>query len=389
MHTNIQTHAHSRSKDFLDEDQEVDSSAFLKAEVGNLAYVADMAAALAEYGYSPEDRIERREICKMYGCVKADMEAEITRLTKCNEYRAAKAMRAKLVSIRQEFDALQTTKVQTTQVLQQQTFQKAVGLFQKHLTTTVTQHMSDVEQECRALEEDLALSHAIQLENLEFDISKLELPRVKHSKRVIELTRSETELVRLKLYDDAAQVRRMLGRVQPQEEAAWQQKFQKSIEDKRLALKEKQAEEWVRLSEKTKALRWKALRNKDAQLHIGEQRVTNHRLDMEHAMGHEAKLRPEMTVTPSALWLKRKNYEATAAAHRGEQFLQYVQTESSPEKAGAEDAEARGGSVASSHAGKSKKIPAAAEGKSVFAASLTARHNFTDHSNQQNTIIIQ
>ena len=126
----------------------------------------------------------------------------------------------------------------------------------------------------------MATSHAIEIENLEFKISRMDLPRPKFSKRVIELTRSENELVRLKLYDDAAQVRRMLGNIQPQEEANWAKKFEQSLEDMRNALHQKQDNEWVRLSEKTKTLRWNALREKEKQEKNGEQRVVNHRHDM-------------------------------------------------------------------------------------------------------------
>ena len=81
------------------------------------------------------------------------------------------------------------------------------------------------------MKEDLANSHAIEIELLESKISRMEVPRVKFSKRVIELTRSENELVRLKLYDDAARVRRMLGQIQPREETAWAKKFEDSIQD--------------------------------------------------------------------------------------------------------------------------------------------------------------
>jgi len=134
----------------------------------------------------------------------------------------------------------------------------------------------------------MATSHAIEIENLEFKISRMDLPRPKFSKRVIELTRSENELVRLKLYDDAAQVRRMLGNIQPQEEALWAKKFDQSLEDMRSALHKKQENEWVRLSEKTKTLRWNALREKEKQEKNGAQRVVNHRHDMVCAFCHDA-----------------------------------------------------------------------------------------------------
>jgi hypothetical protein len=148
-----------------------------------------MAEALNEYGYSPEDRIERREICKIYGAVKSDMENEIKRLTKNNAYVKAKALRATLVGIRKEFDALQTTKVASSHLTQQSTFTKAEELFHKHLDDSLAKHLIKTEQACKDLEQEMATNHAIEIDNLEFKISKMEVPRVKFSKRVIELTR--------------------------------------------------------------------------------------------------------------------------------------------------------------------------------------------------------
>jgi len=268
---------------------------------------------------------------------------------------------------------------------QRQTFARAEALFQQQLGSTLAKHLSSTEQSCTALEEDLATSHAIARENLEFKISRMEVPRVKYSKRVIELTRSESELVRLKLYDDAAQVRRMLGKVQPQEEDRWIKNFEESISDMRTALHAKQEAEWVRLSEKTKGLRWNAIREKEKQEKNGVQRVVNHKHDMRHAQTHEANLLPEMSITPSAHWIKRDGYESSSAALRGQQFLLHVLTTSSPKSGGG----GAGAGAGQEGKGKNKTGGGSEKEKVVYAASLTTRHSFTDHSNLQNTYTLQ
>ena len=94
--------------------------------------------------------------------------------------------------------------------------------------------------------------------------------------------------------------------------------------------------------------------------HIGNQRLVNHKLDMNHAHLQEQKLRPEMSVKPSALWEKRRGYEATDAARRGDQLLQIGRT------------------------GKLGSL-AASPPKSVYATPLTVRHDFHDHTEQDGT----
>jgi hypothetical protein len=50
-------------------------------------------------------------------------------------------------------------------------------------------------------------------------------------------------------------------------------------------------------------------------------RITNHDIDMSHSHHAEKLLKPEMSVKPSALWQKRRNFETTAASLRGVQLL--------------------------------------------------------------------
>ena len=67
-----------------------------------------------------------------------------------------------------------------------------------------------------------------------------------------------------------------------------------------------------------------------------------------------------MSVRPSALWEKRRGYEATDAAMRGDQLLQVGRT----------------GKIGST---------TATPPKTVYAAPLTIRHNFHDHGDQDGT----
>merc|ERR1711916_390796 len=103
-------------------------------------------------------------------------------------------------------------------------------------------------------------------------------------------------------------------------------KFHQDIEVKRELLVRKQKQDAIRIEEKVKGLKWNGTRQAEKRSNIGLQRIKNHRMDMEHAHHHEKNLRPEMSVKPSALWQKRRGYQATDAALRGDQLLHLVRT---------------------------------------------------------------
>ena len=70
---------------------------------------------------------------------------------------------------------------------------------------------------------------------------------MKYSKRVIELFKAESGLIRLKQYDDARKVRSMLDRLLPIEEQKFYKAFEDMIEAKRGRLRRTQAVNLVRM----------------------------------------------------------------------------------------------------------------------------------------------
>ncbi len=346
------------------EDYEVDAAEIFRSDVGNLAHVKDVSEALAEYGYNTDDRIGRREICKMYGTVKNDMESEIHRLAHSNQYEQAKLLRKRLTALRAEFDNLQTSKVRTEHALQAEAFTKASERLRANVQKDADAAKEQTMEECESLQDDLDLFHAIQTENLELQISRIDRPRVKYSKRAIELVKAETELIRLAQYDDARKVRRMLEKLLPVEEKKFYEKFDKTVADRRVNLQTKQSFDRIKLEEKIKGLRWNDLRRREKMISIGNQRIKNHEHDMTHSHLAESKLRPEMSVKPSALWQKRHGYMRTSAAMRGAQLLQIAMT------------------------GEAAKLPGKSqeeEAPFVFAAKLTDKHDFGDTPLQSGT----
>lgn len=339
---------------------EVDASEIFKPDVGNLAYVKDLADALQHHGYHLDDFIERRELCKIWETVKRDVEKEIVHLAQNNRYEQAKKLRARLTFIRKEFDSLQTKAVIRNQTMQLNKFKEAEEVLNTQMEEEIVELKVKSDLECTRAETELNLFRKIQTESLDFEISRLPEPRVMYSKRAIELKKAESELIRLAQYDDARKVTNMLKKLLPVEVNATRDKHMKMIAKRRKDLAEKQKADSVRVQEKTKRVRWNSTRAAEKVRHIGNQRLVNHKLDMNHAHLQEQKLRPEMSVKPSALWEKRRGYEATDAARRGDQLLQIGRT------------------------GKLGSL-AASPPKSVYATPLTVRHDFHDHTEQDGT----
>ena len=309
-----------------DEAYELDLQAVYKAAASDLSSVADLTETLARFGFSRDDRIERRELVKMYRAVEKEMETEIANRAFNGDFNGAKEMRQRLTRIRDEFDSLQTTVVRTTHEDQRTFMVKATKEVFSNVDTTHRQELQHVLAHNADTMDDRKKAHAIQWDNLELEISRIPRPRMKYSKRAIELFRAESGLIRLKQYDDARKVRLMLDKMLPGEEARFYKEFDDAIEAKRERLRRAQEDDLTRLDELLKGIEWTDHRRRDREAAVAKQRVDNHVHDMTHAHAMESKLRPEMSVKPSALWQKRPGYKTTAASLRGEQLLTAVKS---------------------------------------------------------------
>lgn len=333
------------STDYLDQD-EIDASRVFRQSASDLLSVKDLDMVLERFGYSKNDRIDRRELCMMYGTIKKIMEEEITRLAHTSQYEDAKEMRLRLTKLRNEFDNLQTNAVKTVHSDQTKHMEKASYTIEKRLKNDLELQESSVNEYCKRIETNQNKYHVIESENLELEIAMIPLPRVKFSKRTQELLRAEHELIRLNQYDDARKVRFMLDKILPVEEKSFYEKHNLMIASKRRELKTKHIEDNVRLSEKLKNIQWTELRRRENTMKVCKLRLSLHQEDMKHAHIQESRLKPEMSVKPSALWQKRENFNSTAASLRGQQLLDLAN-------------------------GKR-------ETSQVFAASLVDRHNLSE-----------
>jgi phage host-nuclease inhibitor protein Gam len=152
------------STDYLDHD-EIDASKVFRQSASDLISVKDLDMVLERFGYSKNDRIDRRELCMMYGTVKKNMEEEIGRLAHTSQYEDAKEMRQRLTKLRNEFDNLQTNAIKSSHNDQTKQIEKASHIIEKSLKTELKSQESNVNEYCKVIEKNQQKYHNIENEN--------------------------------------------------------------------------------------------------------------------------------------------------------------------------------------------------------------------------------
>lgn len=311
---------------------ELDAVVLFKDEATDLSTVQDLEDALSRFGYEITDKITRRELVLIYKKIKQEMDKEIFQLANVkNRYADAKEMRQRQINLRSEFDGLQKNAVLDNLKSQEENFQKASDLVQAKLMKKHDQEIKEFTTFVSNKKEQEEFFHGIQTSNLNQTISKIERPNIRYTKRLIELHRAETGLNLLNQYDDALKVRKMIDRILPGATKKFYNEFEKSLEKKKDSLAKTQESDRALLEEKLKKLEWKEIRKREIEYKLCEQRLKNHMKDMRHTHAMEAKLKPEMSVKPSALWQHRANYNATSASLRGQQLLDHAREKRSGE----------------------------------------------------------
>jgi hypothetical protein len=123
--------------------------------------------------------------------------------------------------------------------------------------------LHELRDNCERTRADMLRHHEIQWDNLELEIARIPRPIMKYSKRLIELFKAETGLIRLKQYDDARRVRHMIDKILPGEEKRFYEEFDASIEAKRERLRQSQKADLMRLDEKLTGIEWTDYRRRE------------------------------------------------------------------------------------------------------------------------------
>jgi len=203
--------------DFDEEDFEVESSVLFRKAQG-LEQARDLDDTLSRFGYASDDRIERRELVVIYDKVARAMEEDIYRRAHSSDYDGAKDARNRLNKLRAEFGSLQTSGVRKKKEDQCIEFDKSKNELMQALKQRHEKEEADLIANCRKQLEDQKYFQKIKTQNLEMELEELQAehrPRMKASKRLIELLKSEAGLIRLHQYEEARKVRTMIDKILP------------------------------------------------------------------------------------------------------------------------------------------------------------------------------
>jgi hypothetical protein len=246
-----------------DDDFELDAGVIFKQDADQLTTVQHLEDALSRFGFQMDDKISRRELVTIYEHIRDAMEPEIFNLANTARYAEAKEMRARLSALRKEFDDLQLNGAARIRNEQHQLFEKAskevVGKLRQEQEMRVDTLKRHFEEQSRTH----SLYHTIQSGNLDQTISKTHRPPIRFSKRLIELFKSEYNLNKLKQYDEAIKVRRMIDKLLPMEEKRCNSRFDEEIETQRKKLSASQLADDQKFEENQKKEEWNDIRKRE------------------------------------------------------------------------------------------------------------------------------
>jgi hypothetical protein len=252
----------------MDDTFELDSTVIFKQEAEELTTVQNLEDALNRFGFTKDDKISRRELVTIYNHIKREMEPEIFRLANTAQYAESKEMRARLTAIRAEFDGLQLNGAANVRNEQQRLFQRGSNELINKVDKEHSSQLSELDEFVEEKKRTHELYQDIERHNLENEISLIPRPPVRYSKRLIELFKSEYNLNKLKQYDEAIKVRRMIDKLLPQEEKKFYEEFDNMIDTKRKNLADQQALDSMRFEEKLKKIEWNDVRRREKEMNV-------------------------------------------------------------------------------------------------------------------------
>ena len=136
---------------------------------------------------------------------------------------------------------------------------------------------------------------------------------------MLSMTHGEKHLARLGQYKPAQDLRNMIDKLQPKEQAAFAKEYNTKLIKMRAQLKNTQEAERNRLREALDGIEWRETRKANQMEKTLRQRLKNNTNDMEHAHKLQSHLKPQKTVKP--VIEKRPNYSKTSSYFRGKHML--------------------------------------------------------------------
>lgn len=205
---------------------------------GDLRSARSFEEILGIYGYSLTDNIDRRQQIIMYNEAKGVLSKKIKDLVRSGQYIEARSTKTLLTEVEEQFRNLQTSSLEHIRTAQAKKYNSSSYALINDLRSFQRREEGFVEGMCDELENDTTKRQDIERELLEHQIGRIEKPKMKKSRRLLDLETSEKWLSLQCQYEEAANVRRMIGKIKPVEQNKFDKTWEESISNMRDKLDE-------------------------------------------------------------------------------------------------------------------------------------------------------
>ena len=240
-------------------------------------------------------------------------------------------MRDRLSRLQAEFQEIQVKDEKLLQLREVANLDKAQKCIVDRSTSARLRLLKTIDREAQKRREELAHSHALEQQRLEEYIANRHMPRVRYSKKLLELLHSERHLAKLDKFEEASSLRKRIAESLPLETARHHKSIQHKQDVLRTNLYTRQEFERTKLEEKLITKKLGLIRKFDQGARTQLTMINNQRKEMSHrhllqvvkpvqfCAVRNGKVRPVIA--------KRKNYLQTDAAFRGTQMLRLIKAD--------------------------------------------------------------
>lgn len=255
-----------------------------------------LAEGLHVLGYAPEDKIDKDLQYLLKDTLTKPIEADLIRATANGQlHRAAKA-KSKLERLNKEFVVRQQAERQRHVVSETAMLARAEAMLRNQTSNMDREEWEMLEETMVRNEELLTKQHALERSKLESELASLPDPMIKYSTIFLQLKKQYTQLITLKMFDQAKIIEGRYTRLKEAEDLKYR-KHCEVIKNKRrqklqLMHEEEQGVQYrTHIELPVKLQTRQAIRAKETDI-----RLTTHKQSMHHAQLLDSKKR--MTIQP-------------------------------------------------------------------------------------------
>jgi len=281
------------------------------------------------FGFHDGDIVETRDLVIMHTGVQDALKRAKQDFEASKEYDAAITVRNRLEQFKQEFIQMKESEMNTMKAYQHVAFEQAARKCKQLDATERKMSENQVTAFSNERRRSLLKSHDIQDERLEEFIQNMRVPPFRHSKHLLEQVHSEKHLRKMDKFEEAQSLNKRILKLEPREKQAHDEAHERTLEQMRLGLRQRQQFELEKLREKMHSFSLSHDNACDLKKTLTDRKLSFHKESMKskhntegkvveaYCAVHGGKVRPVVE--------KRKSYKKTSAMFRGTQLLDSVQ----------------------------------------------------------------